>query len=669
MQAAMILQEILDEFSRGGLRNFRLAVEELDSQATRQMFEAHPELHAKLREVSAVDALHRTLRGGHPDELGWPEVEAVCLELGGAPVAFTHHPHMVLTDGRTAVAFDTQKPTYRHELTLPPETRLAGLRYVDGQIQVVYVDADDNLLGYWSGTPDRVGPITPADCWMVKPRDMRLPRSERLISDGERWWSPEGQLIDPATGVAGEPSVPPFLAGNFELESSWLVPTAGSREAPLGALDGLSGWRCRRLPDGGLEGETIDGRLVQIQPGSPYLDNEPLGILKLPGTEVLLSAFNGGFCFYTLEGWPLFFFGMDAAFPHGGLPHLFWNSMTVRDAAGSAWLRQLTREQCQALYDAEDPVPEAVTHPGLQEGVLDSVRFARRWQERLTQLLEQRLGEVALSEELLQKGLYPFAPWEGASAPGATLDIEGPLGWLGGREAPPEELETSVLWWPALPFLKALAWRAAAPFTPETEREVLLAFLETWLAHEPTLKWRCFAARFEPENMVWDETEDVAFEEYQGNRYMLRYDEYGYAMEVAHSGDFIDPPGVHVEADLRPEPWDGLRRVLELVRSRGPIPTHPEVVDALIEASEVPAPLLRLLWAGAPHFYEAIPPKLLRRLELRSEAAYPARDYLAQPYVLGRLLSAFWGEDPAQAWTDPLAAAPALARTWEDLNQ
>ncbi len=667
----MILQEALDEFSRGGLRNFRLAVEELDAQATRRMFSENPELHAKLREVSAVDALHRTLRGGHPDELGWAELEAVCLELGGAPVAFVHHPHMVLTNGLVAVACDTRGPVCRHELALPPETRLAGLRYADGQIQVVYADDDDNLLGYWSDDPQRVRPFTAEDCWMVKPGDTRLPRSGRLISDGERWWSPEGQLIDPVTGLAGKTSRPPFLAGDIELEESWLVPTSGSPETPLGTRDGLSGWRCRHLPDGGLEGETIDGRRVRLEAGVPYLDNEPLGLLRLPGAEVLLSAFNGGFCFYDLEGWPLFFFGMDAPFPERGLPHLFWNSMTVRDAAASAWMRQLTREECQAMYDAEDPVPEVVTHPGLQEGILDSVRFARRWQERLTQLLEQRVGEeVALSEELLQKGLYPFAPWEGASPPGATLDLEGPLAWLRGGEAP-EDLETSVLWWPALPFLKALAWRAAAPFTPGTEREVLLAFLETWLAHEPKppLKWRCFAARFEPGKLPWKPTEGVAFEEYEGNRYLLRYDEYGYAMEVAHSGEFIEPPGVEIQADLRLEPWDGLKRVIELVRSRGPIPTHPEVVDALVEASELPDPVLRLLWAGAPHFYEAIPPKLLRRLQLRSEAAIPARDYLAQPYVLGRLLSAFWGDDPAQAWTDPLAAAPALARTWEDLNQ
>jgi len=672
------LQEILDEFSRGGLRNFRLAVEELDAHGTRRAFQEHPEIYAKLLQVSAVDALHRTLKSGHPDELSWAELEDVCRRLGGQPLAFSNYPYLVVTNGETAVVLDTQRPICEHRLDLPEGARLAGMRWCDGQLQVAYVDEDDQLQGYWSGSPGEVRPFTAEDCWLVKPGDTRLPRPERLISDGRTVWSPEGRRVDPATGRAGERSLPEFFQNfpGLDLSCSWLVPTNGCPEAPLGAKDGLSGWRCRRLDDGGLEAETIDGRRVKLPADAPLLEVEPMGLLRLPGSEVLLSGFNGGYCFYDLEGWPLFFFGMDEPYPQLGLPHLFWNSMTVADASVSAWLRTLTRQDCQKMYDAENPVPDFVRHPGLHHGVLDSVQFARRFQERLTRLLEQRSpassGEVPLSEELLQKALFVFAPWVGVSPPGAVLDVESSIAYLRGGPAPSGS-PTSVLWWVSLPYLKALAWRAAAPFTPGTEREVLLRFLEIWARLDLAPRtWRVLLGSFERSSLPWPAAEGVAFGEYRGSRYLISSDQDGFALEVAAHGECQNPPGINVDVELLPDPWatpERLLAVVDLVKSRGPLATHPEVVDELCARSGLPDPLMKLIWAGAPHFYEALPPKLLKRLMLDPRDGMEARRYLAQPYVLGQLLGSFFGAEPAQLWDAPLSAAPRLAATWEDLTE
>ena len=113
---------------------------------------------------------------------------------------------------------------------------------------------------------------------VVRPGDKQMPQSQPYFHDGERFWRLTNEYdrrpgehrwkiheVDPQTGKQVRESVPAWFeeteGGTVEFGASELMPApAGAEDSPLGAKDGMLGWKTVKRRDGSYFGQGIDGR-------------------------------------------------------------------------------------------------------------------------------------------------------------------------------------------------------------------------------------------------------------------------------------------------------------------------------------------------------------------------------------------------------------------------
>jgi hypothetical protein len=563
----------------------------LDALAVVRLPEAFADVPEAAESIAATDvaaALHTTLRTGLIDELGWPALEEAVARLGKAPgakdegivVCGEGWPALVLMRGNTFVVVGPDGVLAEHLSRVPVDPKQTwrsapSASWFDGVLLVRW-NTSEGERAYWSDAPDRVfapsgdrrsyyrgGDLAGASIALagggrftgrraVHPGDTQVPEAARAFGDGttvwtgarqnQKWWWHE---VDPASGELGRASLPRFLeeftedGTSLSLSDCDLRPAvAGTESSPLGAADGLHGWRVRREADGSWLAEGIDGRRVRL----PGKARKPVAVASLPGGGrlVLAEAYNSvelmddhGTLLGSLssnESHPAYAAGTPFL-----APVLWWHALKPRDETGSTALRGITRravdgmlavalaeldqktesrpslrERLTSLLGGErDDLARAVTkalpgltHPGLIAGVLDVVRRAAQ------QLRAFRgYGEIAVAARSVD--LAALAP----TGPVVTEEeLNAALGWFGGyrsssnhgakatalpelvaalagaaAEAKPAGRglpESAVAdWFEHLPHLGALAYRAASPLTPEAHRTALVLLLRTLGEH------------------------------------------------------------------------------------------------------------------------------------------------------------------------------------------
>ncbi|WP_166824249.1 hypothetical protein [Thalassoroseus pseudoceratinae] len=391
------------------------ALNQLENQTTRETFREFPECYATLKDASVQPALVRNLQGGLIDEYGWPILEEVADRLnpdGKQTVqCFGAFPHLVVTDGQTAIVVNATEIVFEHELRLPKKAELSDLRYYDGQLCVFYETSRWESAFYWSNAPKKTfkewhhgGGVSGAVVDMpdggtfnghrvVHAGDNENMRNtDNFFFDGEHYWILEWRVddrqlreYDPVTETKGRWSMPSFLEDfvtsntTIEQDACALMRLENVDDSPLGIKDNMFGWRVRYPKDGSeksYECEGIDGRswrgtlgygaatALLDQPGTDarlpvsgywLTDQEPH--LWDPNGEYLLADFDTDERYYNL--------GQVTS-----LPIVCWHAMKPRSVAFSKKLRKTSATQAKKLIaaalkdiEAHDPDAETIELP------------------------------------------------------------------------------------------------------------------------------------------------------------------------------------------------------------------------------------------------------------------------------------------------------------------
>ncbi|MET9804493.1 hypothetical protein [Streptomyces sp. NPDC006368] len=364
-------------------------------------------------------------------------------------------------------------------------------------------------------------------------------------------------------------------------------------------------------------------------------------------------------------------------------PLAYWHALRPRDEHGSARLRAVTGADSEALLaavaggaepaDAVARVLPEVTHPRLVAGVAGLVEEAARCGKRLAALAEkaaQGAGAPVGAEPAVRYALdqvlagamaglvtrsNTYGHWGRGTGAHTAVDQVRALATVLGAPADgvPERVALSGTGVPWLSFtgrgLAALAVRAASPVTEEEDRAALLEFLESVAAvtvdGDPVLvepRGRVRLVELRAERPAG--TQRLGEVHRSGARRMLlvamvrRDDQYAF-----YAGVEYDPSGVFgawdgltlVGSEVLGGPEDAplapsLRRVVELVRERGPLPYRPEQAVRFAEAVGIGAPTAALVLLGLPGVdgwsrQSLLPAELLAPLGAKSAQAEAAR--------------------------------------------
>ncbi|WP_424187136.1 hypothetical protein ACOBQX_04705 [Actinokineospora sp. G85] len=690
-----------------GLPLLGTRLEALRVVRTPEAFADVPDAAAAIAATDVVGALTATLRAGLLDELGWVALDEAVARLRAdagkgdrVEICGEGWPALVLRCGERFVVVGPEGVLAEHISRIPADDRhewrfSPRATWFDGVLLVRWTGRERDQA-YWSDAPDTVidlgtashtrGEVSPSIAlpgggrWsggrVVHPGDAAAPADDNTHGDGVSLWTSAYQgdswrwfEVDPASGERGRASLPRFLedfaadGASLRLNVSDLRPAVAATEAsPLGAANGLHGWRLRAEPDGSLLGEGVDGRSVRVARGS----EEPSGLLDLPGgARLLLSQRYRNIGLRTVDdvlqgavspgdAHPEFAPGTPMIAP----PH-WWHLLRPRDEAGSAALRALTDDIARALLDAAagEPFEEgartpwaeyaavvdgergvlasavaaalpALTHPGLLASVVQVVRRAAR--------LRAGFGEFAPVAEAA-RALDPAAL--APSGPVVTEnDVDAALGWFGRyrthgsqgttRTELPELVAALVAataepgtaaklpevaarrWYDVLGSLSAVAYRAASPLTTDAQRATLVLVLRS-LARLGLAgaagHWRKVGVRA-PNDTHVDLHQLIptpgGFLALLTRSYN-RNDGYTFSglQHAATPGAFTLPAGWRLERseDLG-ERLDevGVDRFLDTLAERGPVPLSAEAAAALAEATGLGDAEAALLLATMP---------------------------------------------------------------------
>ncbi|MFL1377556.1 hypothetical protein [Nocardiopsis protaetiae] len=547
--------------------------------------------------------LARALRFGVPAEYTWPAFEEAVAELAAAgdPLLGMTSSWPVLTlYGRSrAVAVDHRGVQARASFTIPVKTSRFAVHHVGDDFLVTWHDGGDAdpHSAFWCSAPGHVltgvrsggVPTSPKGPFsdhlgfgfggdrgrhggdrLVRPGDPEgVGRPEDLFGDGEKLWrhlyvdtvgDPPFEELDPVDGTpTGRYSRPGFLAGSTAGRGSGagqrsLAPLPeGITDSPLGAVDGVTGFRLRGTAETGsgksgkkvrttvvIEG--IDGRRATHH---HKYSHRPWGILRMPGGDdgLLVEVQEWGkpvrvlHCL-TAEGdepwWEVRrLSGNDPGGPDDGgdrmlyPPPAFWHFLVPRDAEGSRALRGVDTALARELVEAAGGTGDAaavrgavarllpgVTDPRLVDGpggIVETVLHAARVRgrrERATRFLSSiETGKVvapaATTDKELGRALHGLTPLGLARGTGAaTLTavaadgafLRGDITEATRRVCPPAP---PVPWPDLLDRVDAALWRLGTT-SDEGIRRALTDLLRTWADRpfaEPGTRWRRGLAR------------------------------------------------------------------------------------------------------------------------------------------------------------------------------
>ncbi|GAB3004836.1 hypothetical protein [Saccharothrix stipae] len=751
----------------------------LDRLAVLRLPEAYVDVPGAAESIARTDvaaALHRTLRAGLLDELGWPALEDAVARLAaagtpkddGVVVCGEGWPALVLRRGETFVVVGPDGVLAEHLSRIPADARhrwgfAPTASWFDGVLLVRW-RGPDGELAYWSDAPDRVfasgdgsqsyyrhdtarasialpGGGRFAGERVVHPGDTDVSTLSEAHGDGTTVWTAAYHdhawrwfEVDPATGRRGRASLPRFIedfaadGASLQLAECDLRPAVPATEAsPLGAADGLHGWRVRREADGSCVGEGVDGRRARLAGGA----DRPTGVLRLPGgADVTVASGNQTMVLLDAEGVKLATVSPGAQHPvyATGTPFVppleWWHLLRPRDEAGSAALRGATREavdrmlaaareegpdkrtireRLTALFKGErgglaDVVAAALpglTHPALISGVVDLVR-------RTADLERSYRGyaEIAAAAREVDPVVAP-------TGPRVTEDeVDAALNWFGGyrsynsrgpvpttlpalltalgeeaaspegRALPPAN---APRWFDVLPHLAALAHRAASPLTPDDQRAALALVLRSVADNglaDGSGHWRTVGVvihkgQSNPKDRVTPVRDGfiALFETQWRNEPGSRFDGVQFSRTP---GVFDLPKDWHVESaeEVRtPFGPERVARFLDVLAERGPAPWSPEAVPALVELTGLGTAEATLLLAGLPGVarWDANYLTTAERhlLGLSAAGAKAAKERFRRLHAWSRLelLAAAVPADPADLWTSGPDVA-AVARVW-----
>ncbi|MFB7175670.1 hypothetical protein ACFCYM_33330 [Streptomyces sp. NPDC056254] len=332
------VEGLLGALAGGGLAAADEAVEELSGLLDRPTATALDGVGEALTAPDAAGPLARALRGGLPEELGWPALEEALAELAGqgeevAGVSCTW-PVLTVYGRSKAVAVAAGSVRAATGFTLPGDAVGHAVHFVGGRFLVSWSSGPGQAGGggaVWSDRPEEV--FVPDRGYGLRPyggsvqgglgyqfetgdgggrhdgeRVLRAGgrdgggRHDLQMSDGTGVWSSRvfagvagWARVDPVTGErAGGHSLPAFhgaadLPAGMALFGDQLTLAALPADAPaspLGQDGALTGCRVlHRTPYAGpspteflLEG--VDGRRARYRSGRP--GRRPWGILRLP---------------------------------------------------------------------------------------------------------------------------------------------------------------------------------------------------------------------------------------------------------------------------------------------------------------------------------------------------------------------------------------------------
>lgn len=408
----------LEALSTGLLHAFQVNLMSLVGALSPDVLTEFPDLGPRVAEVDVAGALARTARAGLLDELGWPALDELVDELRADGAKQIHYsgvfPYVVVTDERRAVVLGAGGRLLDHELRIPKKGAPLRMRYVDGQLLVIYRDQGSyQPHAYWSGSPDEQfdvqwysydlsieahravelagGGVTEGGRAM-HPGDTKFDTNANgVVSDGETCWRYDWadqkhglREMDPSTGERGRWSMPAFFEEfaapgmSVNVQGSHLGPLpAGLEETPLGARDRMAGWRVRTRAEeaGGLD-EDDEDEVVEVGTG-PVVECEgidgrswkgrladntpPAAIVRFPGdrTKLLSTGYRSTMTLWEEDGRSMIAVenagAQSSDYAKGSpvvLPLHCWHFLRPRDEAGSRALVGLSTEVAGQLLAA-----------------------------------------------------------------------------------------------------------------------------------------------------------------------------------------------------------------------------------------------------------------------------------------------------------------------------
>ncbi|GAA3865888.1 hypothetical protein GCM10022243_35000 [Saccharothrix violaceirubra] len=667
-----------------GLPGLRARVKALKAVRTPEAFADVPAAAEAVAATDVAGVLHATLRGGLFDELGWAALEDTVGEAR-ARICGEGWPALVVRRGSRFSVVGPDGLLAEHGSRIPADDHSPwafdpAASWISGTLLVRWLgrerehaywsDAPETIfdpgseLNHWRGHGDPLPSIGTADGRFtgrraVRPGDTEVPLPEPAYSDGTTWWTAmhadDGYTwreVDPTTGALGPSSVPDFLRGT-DLESGYLRPAVSStRASPLGAADGLHGWRVRVDPDGTRYGEGVDGRGFATSAGTP------LGVLSLPGAELRVvdtdpdddSDDDGDRADVLLLSGDVVVARItpgkrtprDAAGTPLVPPVGWWHALRPRDEAGSAALRAVTREAVErmlaaaaveaaekrnrgkrlaALVQGEtDDLSRAVaaelpglTNVGLLAGVVDVVRTAARIARVHGTYAEVavKAREVAVAEPVAvatpKFDLYTALSWFDERPEAEPNGLSTLLAVLcGDVPAAPVELPESGVdgWYRWLPHLSALAHRAASPLVGDRDRDALVDVLDLFVRHGIAGPgWRTVVVRVPK---FADKVIDRLLPLDDGLVALLDHRSASrreYAGVAFARGELVLPPKWELVTDSPVDPVFGLTAIPEFLTTlaeRGPAPWRPEAASALSARTGLSRAAATVVLAGMP---------------------------------------------------------------------
>jgi len=544
----------LSTLEGGGVGSVRVSVAELkDKLSAGLMADCGAEYLERLAAVRTVGALENSLKWGIPDELGWPALEAAVTEMGGADYeTFVCFPTVVLANAVKVVAVGPEGILGRQDLQLGARQNIDLVQFVGGRFLVFATDTTTyDRYGFWAGVPDsrfsrsgyhynqaHLNAFVLDDGAVVGGKqavsvgDSVWPSPEHLFFDGQTAWRPvpkppHGRTwseFDPRTGEVGRASLPAFLedyaqeGSQVMVAASRLLPWKG--DTPLGAKDGLVGWRVRvrdtEHPLGpsrpGAEAEGVDGRRLE----ATTHDGLPWGMLSLPGLqEHVLVDFSsswrgmGTTAFRSPDGRSISAhigtddLRMECFGQATVLPPIFLHAYTPRDPRASQALRRVLSQRVLGWFDAAHAVwtaPEGELKQALlaamkavditadrrlRRGIGGLATLAAKAQVELDQLVDSlRPGEGAevdiglLTDSAVTEALGVLVDTSWSRDGHLGRAIQATVAALDAGVGDSANLASRVLWWPLVGRQRALAVLASLETTSDEHRAVLLQLLD-----------------------------------------------------------------------------------------------------------------------------------------------------------------------------------------------